>query len=86
MSWMTSGPLILFFSYLRRPLVDTVKIDQSLEREAPEHRKDASLAGARIATANSHDLSVVTEGVENIRQKNLFWQQGHLFSEPVTAG
>lgn len=42
--------------------------------------------------AKSLDLSVVAEGVENIRQMNFFrqqgviLQQGYLFSAPVTAG
>ncbi|MGB7931284.1 MAG: EAL domain-containing protein [Gammaproteobacteria bacterium] len=42
--------------------------------------------------AKSLDLSVVAEGVENIRQMNFFrqqsvhLQQGCLFSEPVTTG
>ena len=45
-----------------------------------------------FAMAKSMDLSVVAEGVENIRQMNFFrqqgvnLQQGHLFSKPVTAG
>jgi diguanylate cyclase (GGDEF)-like protein len=78
-------------SYLRRLPVDTVKIDQSFVREVPENRNDASIAVAIIAMAKSLDLSVVAEGVENIRQMNFFrqqgvhLQQGHLFSEPVTA-
>jgi diguanylate cyclase (GGDEF)-like protein len=79
-------------SYLRRLPVDTVKIDQSFVREVPENRNDASIAQAIIAMAKSLGLSVVAEGVENIRQMNFFrqqgvhLQQGHLFSEPVTAG
>jgi diguanylate cyclase (GGDEF)-like protein len=78
-------------SYLRRLPVDTVKIDQSFVHEVPENRNDASIAVAIIAMAKSLDLSVVAEGVENIRQMNFFrqqgvhLQQGHLFSEPVTA-
>jgi EAL domain-containing protein (putative c-di-GMP-specific phosphodiesterase class I) len=61
-------------------------------REVPENRNDASLAVAIVALAQSLDLSVVAEGVENIRQMNFFrqqgvnLQQGYLFSEPVTAG
>jgi len=79
-------------SYLRRLPVDTVKIDQSFVREVPENRNDASIAVAIVAMAQSLDLSVVAEGVENIRQMNFFrqqgvnLQQGYLFSEPVTAG
>ena len=79
-------------SYLRRLPVDTVKIDQSIVREVPENIYDASIAQAIIAMAESLNLSVVAEGVENIRQMNFFrqhgvhLQQGHLFSEPVSAG
>ncbi len=79
-------------SYLRRLPVDTVKIDQSFVREVPENKNDASIAQAIIAMAKSLDLSVVAEGVQNIRQMNFFrqhgvhLQQGHLFSEPLTAG
>jgi diguanylate cyclase (GGDEF)-like protein len=78
-------------SYLRRLPVDTVKIDQSFVREVPDNRNDVSIAQAIIAMAKSLDLSVVAEGVENIKQMNFFrqqgvhLQQGYLFSEPVTA-
>jgi sensor c-di-GMP phosphodiesterase-like protein len=47
---------------------------------------------AIVAMAKSLDLSVVAEGVENIRQMNFFrqqgvnFQQGRLFGAPVTAG
>jgi diguanylate cyclase (GGDEF)-like protein len=78
-------------SYLRRLPVDTVKIDQSFVREIPESKDDAAIAQAIIAMAKSLNLSVVAEGVENIRQMSFFrqhgvhLQQGYLFSEPVTA-
>jgi sensor c-di-GMP phosphodiesterase-like protein len=79
-------------SYLRRLPVDSVKIDQSFVHEVPENRNDASIAVAIVAMAKSLDLTVVAEGIENIRQMNFFrqqgvnLQQGHLFGAPVTAG
>ena len=79
-------------SYLRRLPVDSVKIDQSFVHEVPENRNDASIAVAIVAMAKSLDLTVVAEGVENVRQMNFFrqqgvnLQQGHLFGAPVTAG
>jgi EAL domain-containing protein (putative c-di-GMP-specific phosphodiesterase class I) len=78
-------------SYLRRLPIDTVMIDQSFVREIPDNKDDAPIAQAVIAMARSLNLSIVAEGVENIKQMNFFrqqgvhLQQGYLFSEPVTA-
>ena len=78
-------------SYLRRLPVDIVKIDKSFVREIPDSSEDVTIAQAIIAMAQSLKLSVVVEGVENVRQLNFFRQQGvsivqgYLFSKPVEA-
>lgn len=77
--------------YLRRLPVDIVKIDQSFVHGIPESKEDALIAQAIIAMANSLNLSLVVEGVENARQLRFFRQQGcnivqgYLFSKPVNA-
>ena len=78
-------------SYLRRLPIDIVKIDKSFVREIPDSSEDVTIAQAIIAMAQSLKLSVVVEGVENVRQLNYFRQQGvsivqgYLFSKPVEA-
>jgi len=78
-------------SYLRRLPIDTVKIDKSFVREIPDSTEDANIAQAIIAMAQSLNLSLIVEGVENVRQMNFFRQhgvnivQGYLFSKPVEA-
>jgi diguanylate cyclase (GGDEF)-like protein len=77
--------------YLRKLPVDTVKIDRSFVREIPESKDDALIAQTIIAMAHSLNLSLVVEGVENVRQLNFFRHQGcrvvqgYLFSKPVSA-
>jgi diguanylate cyclase (GGDEF)-like protein len=77
--------------YLRRLPIDIVKIDQSFVHGIPDSKEDALIAQAIIAMANSLNLSLVVEGIENARQLRFFRQQGcdivqgHLFSEPVNA-
>ncbi len=76
-------------SHLHVLPIDTIKIGQSFVRNIPDSLGDMSVAQAIIAMANSMDLSLIAEGVENIKQMNFFRQQGihviqgHLFSEPV---
>ena len=78
-------------SYLRRLPIDTVKIDKSFVREIPDSADDVTIAQAIIAMAQSLKLSLIVEGVENVRQLNFFRQQGvhivqgYLFSKPVAA-
>jgi diguanylate cyclase (GGDEF)-like protein len=78
-------------SYLRRLPIDTVKIDKSFVREIPDSAEDVTIAQAIIAMAQSLKLSLIVEGVENVRQLNFFRQQnvnivqGYLFSKPVEA-
>ncbi|HAJ91566.1 MAG TPA: hypothetical protein DCO71_02915 [Gammaproteobacteria bacterium] len=78
-------------SYLRQLPVDVVKIDQSFVREIPDSHEDVLIAQAIIAMTQSLNLSVVVEGIENVKQLNFFRQQGcnivqgFLFSKPVEA-
>ena len=79
-------------SYLRRLPVDVVKIDQSFVREIPGSYEDILIAQTIIAMAQSLNLTLIVEGVENVKQLNFFRQQGchimqgFLFSRPVEAG
>ncbi|MDH3527372.1 MAG: EAL domain-containing protein, partial [Gammaproteobacteria bacterium] len=76
-------------SHLHNLPIDTIKIGQSFVRNIPDNMGDMSIAQAIIAMANSLDLSLIAEGVENIKQMNFFRQQGvhviqgHLISMPV---
>lgn len=78
-------------SYLRRLPIDTVKIDQSFVREIPGSQEDTLIVQTIIAMAQSLGLSLIVEGVENVKQLNFFRQQGchivqgFLFSKPVEA-
>ena len=78
-------------NYLRRLPIDIVKIDKSFVREIPDSTDDVTIAQAIIAMAQSLKLSLVVEGVENVRQLNFFRQQGvnivqgYLFSKPLPA-
>jgi diguanylate cyclase (GGDEF)-like protein len=77
--------------YLRRLPIDIVKIDQSFTRDIPDSKEGTLIAQAIIAMAKSLRLSLIVEGIENVRQLNYFKQQGcevmqgFLFSKPVAA-
>ena len=78
-------------SYQRRLPIDCVKINKSFVREIPDSDEDVMIAQALITRAQSLKLSLIVEGVENVRQLNFFRQQGvtmvqgYLFSKPVEA-
>jgi len=78
-------------SYLRQLPIDVVKIDRSFVREIPDSQEDVLIAQAIIAMTQSLNLSLVVEGIENVKQLNFFRQQGcnivqgFLFSKPVAA-
>jgi diguanylate cyclase (GGDEF)-like protein len=78
-------------SYLRKLPIDTVKLDKSFVSEIPDNKEDTLIAQAIISMTSSLNMSLVVEGIENIRQLNFFRQQGcslvqgYLFSEPVGA-
>jgi diguanylate cyclase (GGDEF)-like protein len=78
-------------SYLRKLPIDTVKLDKSFVSEIPDNKEDTLIAQAIISMTSSLNMSLVVEGIENVRQLNFFRQQGcslvqgYLFSNPVTA-
>ncbi|WNL42346.1 EAL domain-containing protein [Halomonas sp. PAMB 3264] len=74
---------------LRRFPIDRLKIDRSFMSHAVTDVQDAAIVKAVIALAQSLDLQVVAEGVENEQQLSLIRQlhtheyQGFLFSEAL---
>lgn len=78
-------------SHLRRLPIDTVKLDRSFVHEIPDNNGDVLIAQAIIAMANSLNMELVVEGIDNKRQLEFFRQQGcrlvqgFLFSKPVGA-
>jgi diguanylate cyclase (GGDEF)-like protein len=78
-------------SYLKRFPLDALKIDQSFTREIPDNPDDAAITTTIIAMANSLNLGVIAEGVENhdqltfLREHGCKQVQGYLFSRPVPA-
>ncbi|WP_019531683.1 GGDEF/EAL domain-containing response regulator [Dasania marina] len=78
-------------SYLKRFPIDELKIDRSFIIDVPGVRDDAAIVKAIIAMAQSLELSVVAEGVEELSQleflKSLHCDviQGFYFSKPLPA-
>ncbi len=76
-------------SYLKRFPVDTLKIDRSFIRDAPEDRDDANIVRAIVAMAHTLGIQVVAEGVESAAHHRLAVEagcdlgQGFLFQAPV---
>ena len=72
-------------SYLRRLPIDIVKIDKSFVHEIPDSDEDVTIASTIIAMAQSLNLSLIVEGVENVRQLNFFRQQGAILSRVICS-
>ena len=78
-------------SYLRLFPLQVLKIDRSFIRDLETDQNARALVDAIIAMANSLDLKIVAEGVENERQLDYLRQrdvkiiQGYFFSPPVPA-
>jgi len=78
-------------SYLRRFPIDALKIDRSFVRDIPEDSNDAAITRAIVVMAQSLQLRLVAEGVEQQRQRDFLLalgcdtMQGYLFSKPLDA-
>ncbi|WAJ69004.1 bifunctional diguanylate cyclase/phosphodiesterase [Catenovulum adriaticum] len=78
-------------SYLKNFPVDTLKIDRSFIQELPQNYNDVCIVKAIIGLANSIDLKVIAEGVENkeqltfLNQQGCKYIQGYYFSKPLTS-
>ena len=76
-------------TYLKRLPVDVLKIDQSFIHDATHTSSDGDIIRAIIAMAQSLNLSLIAEGVEQQEQLDFLNQagchiyQGYLFSKPV---
>ena len=76
-------------SYLKRFRVDTVKIDKAFVRDMSEISSDRVMVEAVIMMADSLELSVVAEGIENAGQLDILrrlgcsYGQGYHFCRPV---
>jgi EAL domain-containing protein (putative c-di-GMP-specific phosphodiesterase class I) len=78
-------------AYLKRFLVDTLKIDIAFIRDVTTNADDATIAIAIINMAHSLRLKVVAEGVETREQLEFLRLhgcdeiQGYLLSKPLPA-
>jgi len=78
-------------SYLKRLPIDKLKIDQSFIKDLPDDEEDATITKSVIALAQSLNLKVIAEGVENEAQKNFLVEngckniQGYFYGEPMQA-
>jgi len=76
-------------SYLKKLPVDTLKIDRSFVTDISDSSDDREIISAILSMANSLNLHVIAEGVENIEQLNFLHSnccneiQGYLLSKPV---
>jgi len=77
--------------YLKLLPIQRLKIDQSFITDIPDDTNSKAIARAVIALANSLQLKVVAEGVENERQRDFLLNegcdcvQGYFFGKPVPA-
>ena len=80
------------FSYLLKNKIDTIKIDRSFVAGIPDNPDSTAIVRAILSLAQSLDLEVVAEGVENPRQLQFLRDngctlgQGFLFQKPAPAG
>lgn len=78
-------------SYLKKFPLDTLKIDRSFVSDVSTDSDSRGIASAIIAMADSLNLNVVAEGVENdiqlafLKEKGVRTVQGFLFSRPLPA-
>jgi EAL domain-containing protein (putative c-di-GMP-specific phosphodiesterase class I) len=78
-------------SYLKKFQVDVLKIDKSFVQEMLTDRGDMEIVKAVISLAQSMNLQLIAEGIENEAQKDMLIKlgcevgQGYLFSKPLSA-
>jgi len=78
-------------SQLKELPLDTLKVDRSFIQNIQHNEQDGNIVRAIIDIANSLNLSVVIEGVENQEQCEFLWHsraniiQGYFFSRPVSC-
>lgn len=78
-------------SYLKRFNLNTLKIDRSFVKNAPDDPEDGAIAIAVIALGHGLGLRVVAEGVENAAQRDFLRRQGcdefqgYFLSRPIEA-
>ncbi len=76
-------------SYVRNYPFNSLKIDREFVRDMATDNKDQQLVEATIMMANSLNMAVVAEGVENdaqyqaLRHLGCHYLQGYLFSKPL---
>jgi diguanylate cyclase (GGDEF)-like protein len=79
------------FNYLKKYLVDTLKIDRSFIMDVASKRREAAITSAIIKLAQDLGMNVIAEGVENyeqlhfLKENNIDEIQGYYFSPPVNA-
>ncbi len=77
------------FSYLKRFLVDTIKIDRSFIENLTDKGPDVAITSAIIRLAKDLGIYVIAEGVETqeqlefLRAKGIDGVQGNFISEPL---
>lgn len=78
-------------SYLQQLPLDQLKIDQSFVHDLPENTSSLAIVRAILAMAQSLEIEVIAEGIENIAQHDSLIGcgckhfQGYLFGKPVIA-
>jgi len=78
-------------SYLKRLPIDELKIDKSFTDDIPDNEGGTAIVKAIIAMANTIDLTIVAEGVEQKVQKDYLVKngcniiQGYYYAKPMVA-
>lgn len=77
-------------SYLKRFPINILKIDRAFIKDITTNREDEALTCAILSIAESLNLKVVAEGVEEraqcdmLAKHNCQFVQGYFFSKPIT--
>ena len=78
-------------SLLKRLPINRLKIDRSFVKDVPNDEEDVAIIKAIIALAESLNLNLIAEGVENSAQRDFLIDhgcmniQGHYYSHPIPA-